>query len=291
MKSTHVINKRQRTSQFLTHGVAVAAVMGSASLASAVALVDGNSVLIVDSSSSSGANVWTVDDQDQLLTQWFWYRVGGVGAGTQEYSIDTLSPAVVSGGGDSATIAYSGALFDVSVTYTLAGGSWGSGNALLNEDILIKNTSGAALDLQFFQYSDFDLGGTKGDDNVILSPANSPFELAYQWDSTVGLSEGIVTVNPYASRGDTGLAPNIYNDLQDGGITDLSTTTSGLPLGPDDVEFAFQWDLSLASSGPDSEVLISKIKSLTLTPVPEPTTAVLSLLGLALLAVRRTRRS
>jgi len=286
MKPTKVSNTYGRTSRRLFHGAAFAAVMGSVSIASAAALIDGNSILVVDENSSSGANVWTVDSQDQLLTQWFWYRVGEVGAGTREYSIDTLSAPSVTSSANSATIAYSGALFDVSVTYTLAGGVAGSGEATLNEDILIANTSGAPLALQFFQYSDFDLGGTKDDDNVILQPANSPFELAYQWDATAGLSEGIVTVNPFASRGDTGLAPSIYNSLQDNAVTDLSTS-SGL-LGPDDVEFAFQWDLAIASG---DAVSISKVKALTLTPVPEPTTAALSLLGLALLAVRRSRRS
>ena len=287
MKTTRVSNTNRRTSRLLGHSVALTAVMGSVSLAGAAALIDGNSILVVDENSSSGANVWTVDSQDQLLTQWFWYRVGDVGAGTQEYSIDTLSAPSVTSSANSATIAYSGSLFDVSVTYTLAGGVAGSGEATLNEDILIVNTSGAALDLQFFQYSDFDLGGTKDDDNVILHPLSSPFELAYQWDHTAGLSEGIVTVNPFASRGDTGLAPTIYNSLQDGAITDLSSSISGA-LGPDDVEFAFQWDLAIDSG---DAVNISKVKSLTLTPIPEPTTAALSLLGLALLAIRRNRRS
>ena len=286
MKASKVSSTHPRTSRVLIHGAAVAAVMGSASLASAVALIDGNSVLIVDDTSSSGANVWTVDSQDQLLTQWFWYRIGDVGAGTREYSIDTLSAASVSGGGNSATISYSGGLFDVSVTYTLAGGVAGSGEATLNEDILIVNTSGAALDLQFFQYSDFDLSGTKDDDNVLLHPAASPFELAYQWDATAGLREGIVSVNPSASRGSTGLAPTIYNSLQDGAITDLSTSTQ--QIFTNDVEFAFQWDLAIDSG---DAVNISKVKSLTLTPIPEPTTAALSLLGLALLAIRRNRRS
>lgn len=287
MKSPQNNHQHNKTWPIVRRGFALATVMSSASLASAAVLIDGNSVLIVDENSSSGANVWTVDNQDQLLTQWFWYRIGDVGAGTQEYSIDTLSAPSVTSSANSATISYTGSQFDVSVTYLLGGGTVGSGQATLNEDILIVNKSGGLLDLQFFQYSDFDLGGTKDDDSVLIHPASSPFELAYQWDPTAGLTEGIVSVNPFASRADVGLAPTILNSLQDGAITDLSTSVGGT-LGPDDVEFAFQWDLSIAAG---DNVSISKVKSLSLTPIPEPTTAALSFLGLALLAVRKFRRS
>lgn len=269
-------------------GVALAAAM-VASLspnAEAVILIDDNSVLIVDENSSSGANAWAVDSQDQLFQQWFWYRVGDVGAGTREYSIDTLGPAFVNATANSATITYGNSLFDISVTYTLTGGAIGTGQSTLNEDILIVNNSSSVLDLQFFQYSDFDLAGTKDDDSVILHPASSPFELAYQWDDTAGLTEGIITLNPAASRGSTDLAPTIVNLLEDDFITDFSTIGSSTLDG--DVEFAFQWDLSIPAGGAE---IISKVKNLEVFIVPEPTVSALGLMGLLLVAVRRFRKA
>jgi len=286
MKSVQELNKVRLNVSHMVQGLALAAVLSTVSAANAAVLVDGNSVLVIDPTTQSGANVWAVDNQDQLFKQWFWYRVGDVGTGTQEYSIDTLSAPTVTGGGNSATIAYTSSLFDVSVTYLLAGGAVGSGNATLNEDILIVNKSGALLDLQFFQYSDFDLAGTKDGDSVLLYPNTSPFQLAYQWDGNVGLTEGIVSVNPFASRGDVGQAPTIVNSLNDNSITDLSTSTG--TFGPGDAEFAFQWDLAIAAG---DSLTISKVKDLSVNVIPEPTTAALAALGLALFAVRRMRNS
>ncbi len=287
MKLNNTHNKFGRAKSAWSCALACAAVMTPAAMASAITLSDGNSTLGIDPSSSSGANNWLVEGQNQLFKQWFWYRIGDVGAGDREYSIDTLSAPSVASSANSATISYSGSLFDISITYLLGGGVAGSGQSTLNEDILIVNKSGSSLDLQFFQYSDFDLAGDDIGDSVLLYPSTSPFQLAYQWDGTIGLTEGIVTVNPFASRGDVGVAPAIYGNLQDNAITDLSTSTGGT-IGPADVEFAFQWDLAISAG---DSVTISKVKNLNVYVIPEPTTAALSLMGLALVALRRMRRS
>jgi hypothetical protein len=268
-------------------------VLASASVASAdVTLTDGNSTLSINPSSSSGVNSWLVEGQQQLFTQWFWYRVGEVGAGTREYSIDTLSAPTVTSSANSATISYIGSDFDLSVTYNLGGGVGGSGQSTLNEDILIVNKTGSLLDLQFFQYSDFDLAGNAENDSVQMVPTNSPFMLAIQWDGDIQLQEeiddgeGTVTLNPFASRGAINENSTIYTSLQDSAVTDLSTTVGGI-VGPGDVEFAFQWDLAIAAN---DSVTISKIKTLNVTVIPEPATGALSLMGLTLLAIRRFRR-
>jgi len=285
MKSPQTYTKGRRAGQLLSWGLGLAAVLSFASSATAAVLLDGNSVLIIDPTSAAGANTWAVDSQDQLFKQWFWYREGDVGEGTREYSISTLSAPTVTGSGNSATIAYSGSLFDISITYLLAGGAGGSGQSTLNEDILIVNKTAALLDLQFFQYSDFDLAGTKEGDTALLYPSTSPYELAYQWDGNVGLTEGIISVNPFASRGDVGFAPTIVNLLEDNSVTDLYTSTS--TVGPGDVEFAFQWDLAIEAGG---AVTISKVKDLNVYIIPEPAVTALSLMGLAFVAVRRLRR-
>jgi hypothetical protein len=156
---------------------------------------------------------------------------------------------------------------------------------VLNEDIEIVNKTASVLDLQFFQYSDFDLAGTASGDSVLLYPSTSPFRLAYQWDSTIGLSESIVSINPFAGFGAVGFVASIFNSLQDAGITDLGTTSSA--IGPGDVEFAFQWDLEIAPFGSKT---ISKVKDLDINVIPEPSAVALALLGVAVLFGRRAVR-
>ena len=82
------------------------------------------------------------------------------------------------------------------------------------------------------------------------------------------------------------MAPTILNSLQDSSVTDFGTTAG--TVGPGDVEFAFQWDLSIPAGG---SVTISKIKQLQVNVIPEPTTFALSFMGLALLAVRKLRKA
>ncbi len=55
-----------------------------------------------------GANTWVVDDVENLLQQWFWFRAGDV-AGTGETSIDKLSKPITThtdtdGDGDKDTL-------------------------------------------------------------------------------------------------------------------------------------------------------------------------------------------
>ncbi len=50
-------------------------------------LTDNNSVAQINPNSQSGMFNWSVDGQNQLNQQWFWYRIGN----TPEQSIDTIS--------------------------------------------------------------------------------------------------------------------------------------------------------------------------------------------------------
>ena len=46
-------------------------------IAQLVTLTDGGSTATVDLGSSAGMNSWTVNGQNQLNQQWFWYRANG----------------------------------------------------------------------------------------------------------------------------------------------------------------------------------------------------------------------
>jgi len=246
--------------------------------AAPIALNDLNSSVLIDPNSQAGVFSWFVDGTSQLFQQWFWYRVGSTGP---EASIDTISaPAVIvnnsnfNPGDDTAAIRYTNGTLQVDVSYQLNGGSIGSRQSDLGELVKITNLSNASQDVHFFQYSDFDLGGTPaGDVGSFVNP-----NTADQRDAlgTTYLSETVAT--PAPNEYQFGTWPNTLGQLNDGSATTLNNTPSAVG----DVTWAFQWDRSLA---PGDVLLISKDKRIG---VPEP--ASLFLFGTALIGAAGAAR-
>jgi len=266
--------------------------VGAAVLSSSaqVVLKDGNAEVSIDPNSQNGVSDWVVDGRDYLQKQWLWYRVGE----TAEASIDTL---ILSGitpiGTDQATLSYSGNGFDLSVTYSLLGGPLLSGVSDLAEQIEVINTSGGLLDFHLFLYSDFDLGGTAGDD-VVTSVGWSPFPMSSPGYNSVKQEEDLdlqqTTFGTFADRAEAELVGVTLGHLNDGAPSSL--LNSGVGFGPTpagDMTYAFQWDLALGVGGSE---IIGVDKRLDIVPIPEPAAAALFLLGLtALWRVSRRRDS
>jgi hypothetical protein len=265
---------------FLLAAFLAAMVVTSASPGyAAIMLTDHNSTVTIDPGSPSGTNSWVIDGTNQLYQQWFWYRIGA----TPESSIDTLgTPTVANPDPTIAIITYSTPQLEVKLTYVLTGGAWGSGQSDLAETIRIWNKGGSAIDFHFFQYSDFDLDGTPGDDTLAFCNAN----MVCQVGEHSALSETVVTPAPDHHEG--AMFPTILNKLNDGAPTTLTDLPAlGVALGPGDVTWAYQWDKVIAAGG---TFIISKDKAMR--EVPEPCTLVLwcGLGGLGLLIARRQRR-
>ena len=245
-------------------------------------LSDNNSQALINPNSQAGMFSWTVDGQQQLFQQWFWYRIG---PNNPESSIDTISaPLITRPDAKTAYITYGGAAngYSVEVDYVLTGQSPGSGQADVRESIRIHNFALTPLDFHFFQYSDFDLNNQVGGDTVTLGKdINGKFNEALQTKGASILSETEVT--PGANHGETAFFNATLLKLNNP-LPDTLNDNAG-PTGPGDVTWALQWDTSIAAGG---DFLISKQKFLQ---VPEPSVLALISLGAVAYALHRRRQS
>lgn len=248
-------------------------------------LLDENSSVDIDTGDQSGVFNWFVDGVDQLHQQWFWFRVGN----TAEASIDTLpinvqgvSDGNFDGDDDTLFVSYDGGTFDIELTLILDGGSLGSGGADLAEQISIVNKVNAPLTISFFQYADFDLNGDAAGDIAEFLNANT----VGQSDGSVALTEEVQTVvTPVPVHREIKFFPTTLTKLNDGVASNLDDTPGfGVPLGPGDVTWAFQWDVIIPAFG---TFQISKDKNITL--VPEPSSWLLMACGAFFLAARARR--
>lgn len=259
--------------------VAILVAVGSPAVAS-VTLSDGNSVATFDLDSAAGLKSWVVDGVEHINQQWFWYRLGTSGG---EYAVNTLDPANYfsrvtdsNGDGDNETlyVRYAGTGLQVEMTFLLTGGADSTHMSDMAETIRITNTSVAPIDFHFFQYVDFNLAGTAGDDTVVIEGGNT----VRQSSGDTYVAETVVT--PLPTHYTAGLATGLYSSLTDG-----SPTTWGDVTGPitGDVAWAFEWDRTI---GAGRSLVISKDKNI----VPEPATMVLMGAGLMMSMVLRRKR-
>jgi len=266
--------------------VAGASLLVSPALGVVNVLEDRNSTTFIEDGAGAGMFGWEVDGTPNLAFQGFFYRTGGMGF---ESAVDTSTLALtgsflvdtnpfVDPRPDTFSAQYTGPGFVIEPTWTLRGGMAGSGTSDIAESIAIHNTSNQVLQFTFFQYSDFDLGGTSGDDSLVLT--GTPINTAKQSDPLAGvLNETVVTPSPQRYQVDD--FPNLIIELTDTGITNLNNNAG--PLGPGDMTWAFQWEFNLL---PGQTALISKDKQLN---IPAPSGAVL--LGIAGLLAGRRRRA
>ena len=127
-------------------------------IAQIVTMNDGGSSATIDLGSSAGMNNWSVLGQNQLNQQWFWYRTGG-GVAQPINTIGGLTYQTYSGntGINEVVATYQNSQLSIEIDYFLSGSGVGSGGADLTETIMAENKSGGQLDLNFYEYSNFNL--------------------------------------------------------------------------------------------------------------------------------------
>jgi hypothetical protein len=246
--------------------------------AALLTLIDDNSSADFDTSTPANNYNWFVDATDILAQQAFWYRVGPAGP---ENSVHTLpigvqgtTDANFDGNPDTLFVRYNGAGFRIETRYTLDGGTPGSGNSDMGEQISIINLTAAPLDFHFFQYADFDLSAA---DTVVFANANA----VDQTGGGLRLSETVVT--PVPSHREAAFFPVTLNKLNDGLPTTLIDNAG---VGAGDVTWAFQWDFVVPPSG---SFLISKDKNIVRIPEPGLASLVSLATGLLLTQFRKRR--
>jgi len=284
MKYDTLQSNRNLTTGVLTIAAAILGLQANGLNAQIQTLQHNNSIAIIDTGSSAGMFDWRVEGLDQLKQQWFWYRVGSA---MPEAAINTISaPIITQSTPRQLTTLYANASYSVQVDYLLTGGAIGSGQSDIGESILIRNLTASPLDFHFYQYSDFDLGGSPGGDTVQLGMnlSGSRFNEALQMDGGVAFTETVIV--PGANHGEAGFFNTTLQKLNNDGLPSNLNDNSG-PLGPGDATWAFQWDLNIPANG---SAVISKDKYLQINVIPEPSSLLMGVLGFGLVLATQLHR-
>ncbi len=248
-------------------------------------LNDNNAQVTIGVDDNFGMGQWIVDGVSQMNQQQFWYRNGNSGGEKPISALNLLNedqPAA-----NLLNVLYGNSAFTIEINYTLTGGANGSGYATIGEQIKITNLSANPLDFHFFQYVDFDLGGSDAGDTLYLNQnLQGLFDAVYQNKGSFYFADEIIS--PGADRGQV-------NEQSAGlvllhSLNNNSPTTLNNYVGPvtGDAAWAIQWDPVIPVGG-YFQIAISK--SAYLVPIPEPSALAIISLGGMLLAMRRSSSS
>jgi hypothetical protein len=232
-------------------------------------LTDGNSSIGLSLSSSAGMTNWLVNGINQVQQQWFWFRVGN----NPEQDISTISaPTITQSIAKQLTVAYDlPGQYGVTVKYDLSGGS----NPQLSEAVTIFNHTGGSLDFHFFQYGHVTLGNSTANQSVLFTSDLTGITSVGQTGPGGQSYQSAFTVS--GSRSEAAFFNSTLTSLTDGSATTLNNNPS---IGPGNVTYAVEWDLSI-NTGASKQISI-------LSAIPEP--SVFALGSLAMLVLLRITR-
>jgi hypothetical protein len=253
---------------------------------SPVTLTDSNSTVTINPYTQGGNTNWVVDGVDQYAggragQQWFWYALNN----NAPASIDTINTPLVTATTNTLDALYTGQGFTLDLKEVLIGGTTGSGNSAISEIVTINNTSQSALNLHFYHYVDLNLAATSGNDSLTMS--GSPVNTADQTDPLGSSAEVTVTDPNEFQAGLYGVITGLLN-----GSSPVTLNDSGAPV-TGNVDFAFQWDPTIAVDGSFQVSINKEIFGAPAVPLPAAANSALAMLaGLVTIGmVRRMKKS
>ncbi|MCC7435444.1 MAG: PEP-CTERM sorting domain-containing protein [Methanoregulaceae archaeon] len=222
-----------------------------------------------------GSNLYSAfGSPDQSFQEWWWYRVNGVN--NREFALSTQANAPVVNG-NSMTLSYREPEgFTSTLVYTINNVA---GVARVTGTNFIKNEGNSALDFSFFNYLDYDMGGTAGGDSASMLSGNPALRMRIT-DATALINAEYRALDADAYQ--IGAFATVRGLLTDADIDNFNN--SGLPFGPGDFTGGVQWNFTL---DPGQEIALQTTR--TLNPVPEPATLAALAMGAAAL-IRRRRK-
>lgn len=247
-------------------------------LAANVVLNSGNSSVTIDPTSTAGVEDWTINGQNQLNQEWFWFRVGNQKGQSSLNSLGT--PKVTPIGGDMAELAYGPSDgLQITVTYSLSGGQSSSKTSDLTDSIQINNDSGQSEKIHFFEYANFNLGDSTTGQSVTITDANTATVDGNGFQSQT-------VVSPTASDYDAMTYPKLLDDISS---SSKSYTLSDTATSLGDGEWGYEWTLTLPMCG-STVITGDSLITGTTQVVPEPVSGPIAMLGLGGMFLSRPRR-
>jgi hypothetical protein len=164
-------------------------------------------------------------------------------------------------------------------SYTLRGGTTGSRRSDLLEQVVISNPGTSPLDFHYFHYAHFRLGMTS-DDALQWNPTT---HVMRQADANSIMTEVIGGLQPSLIQVGA-FEPTAFGLIDDPAGPPSPTTLTGAagPVGPGDVAWAMEWDMTIPAGG-----FVSFAIDDTISPVPAPGASILGLVLPAALFRRR----
>ena len=255
-------------------------------LAANVLLQNGNSTVTINPTSTAGVEDWTVNGQNQLNQEWFWFRPGGQKGQSSLNSLGTpkVTPMDTTGDGkdDTVEMVYgSSSSLQITVIYSLVGGQSATKTSDLSDTIEIDNNSSKSMQFSFFQYANFNLGDlTTGQTVTITGPSDTATVHGNGYQAQT-------VASPTPSEFEANTYPNLLNHISSGStsytLSGVASTSAG------DGEWGYEWTMTLPMCGSYVITGDQLVTGQTLS-VPEPVSGPVALLGLGGLFMTRPRR-